>query len=169
VILYLLRHAKSDWDDPDLEDHKRPLAPRGERDAKKMAKHLRRARIKPALVLCSSAKRARQTVELLASALGKGTETSYEDDLYGADEKDLLKRLNQVPDGVKSVMLVGHNPTMQQLALALAASGADLDRLRENLATCGLVTLTLNTDKWNTVRPGSASVIAYVTPKDIAG
>jgi len=165
--IYLLRHAKSDWGDPNLEDHERPLAPRGERDARRMAKYMRREKIKPDMVLCSPAKRARQTLELLAPGFGKKTKTRVEDDLYGASEQDLLQRLSKLPNEVGSVMLIGHNPAMQELALGLAATGSDLERLQANLATCGLATLSIKAAGWSDVQPGSALLTALVTPKDL--
>src|SRR4029453_12785732 len=107
--LLLLRHAKSSWDEPGLADHNRPLAPRGRRAAESMARHLRDDRISPALVLCSSARRTRETLELL----GVVEEVRIERALYGASEDELLDRLQRVPETLDSVMLVGHNPAVQ--------------------------------------------------------
>src|SRR5439155_14129399 len=84
--LYLLRHAKSSWDDAGLEDHDRPLSPRGRKAAGKMADHLRASGTRPALVLCSSALRARQTLERVAPAFGEVVSIKVERPLYGADE-----------------------------------------------------------------------------------
>jgi phosphohistidine phosphatase SixA len=95
--LYLLRHAKSDWDHPKLDDHDRPLAPRGKKAMKAMARYLRREGIHPDVVLCSSAKRARQTLERVLPALGDGVDLEVEDDLYTFDADVLLARLKRVP------------------------------------------------------------------------
>ena len=99
--LYLLRHAKSSWDDPTLPDDKRPLAPRGRRDGKRIAEHLRRQEIEPELVLCSSAARTRETLELLRPALG-GATVVVEDELYGASADRLLARIRLVPGEAES-------------------------------------------------------------------
>src|SRR5262245_29809534 len=125
ATLHLLRHAKSSWDDPALPDHERPLAPRGRRDAKLIADHLLRERIAPELVLCSPALRTRQTLELVRPP---GT-IELEDALYGASSEELLARLRTVPGSVESVMLIGHNPGLQDLALDLAAGGGGLEEL----------------------------------------
>src|SRR5690349_9772479 len=106
--LFLLRHAKSSWEDPDLADRDRPLAPRGRRAAKAIGEYVRREGIAPALVLCSSSRRTRETLDRLG--LGGGVPTLIEDELYGASARALLGRLQQVDDGVESVLLVAHNP-----------------------------------------------------------
>jgi phosphohistidine phosphatase len=118
--LYLLRHAKSSWDDPTLADHDRPLAPRGRRAVKVMAKHLRRKGIAPQLVLCSPSRRTRQTLTRIAPAVGKSAEVQIRSELYAASAAELLEVLRQVPDGVESVMLIGHHRGIQDLALSLA-------------------------------------------------
>ncbi|HYA44892.1 MAG TPA: histidine phosphatase family protein, partial [Acidimicrobiales bacterium] len=117
--LYLLRHAKSSWGEPNLEDRARPLAPRGLKAAKDVGDHMRKGTIAPALVLCSTALRARQTLE----ALRLPGEASYEDSLYGASAADLMARLRRLPATLGSVMLVGHNPGLQELAVSLVGKG----------------------------------------------
>ena len=121
--LYLLRHAKSSWDDPTLADHDRPLAPRGRRAAKVIAEHLGREGIAPELVLCSPSRRTRQTLTRIAPGLGKSADVQIKPELYAASAADLLEVLHEVPDEVESVMLIGHNPGIQDLALSLAGAG----------------------------------------------
>src|SRR5262249_7988942 len=94
--LYLLRHAKSSWDDADRTDHDRPLAARGRRAADAIARHMREQAIAPALVLSSTARRARETAERIQPALGTAT-IEYERALYGARAVDLLERVRTVP------------------------------------------------------------------------
>src|SRR5262245_6241843 len=113
--LYLLRHAKSSWKDTSLPDHDRPLAGRGRRAAKAIAGHLREQGIEPELVLCSTARRARETLERIEPALGASA-LCLEDELYAAGAPALLERLRSVPDPVGSVMLIGHNPALEELA-----------------------------------------------------
>jgi phosphohistidine phosphatase len=165
--LFLLRHAKSSWDDPGLDDHDRPLAPRGQRASALIAEHLRRNEIGPALVLCSSARRTRETLETVRPALGSG-EVRIERELYGASSDHLLQRLRQVPDEVESVMLVGHQPAMQDLALQLAAEGSELERLRGKFPTAALATLTFS-GQWSELAQRGAKLAAYVKPKQLEG
>ena len=117
----LLRHAKSSWSDSTLADIDRPLAPRGERAARKLAKYIRRKRIRPALVLCSPALRTRETLEAVEASLGKRCVVEVVPQLYAASDRELLELLQALPEPVSSVMLVGHNPGLQNLALVLAS------------------------------------------------
>jgi phosphohistidine phosphatase len=118
--LYLLRHAKSSRKQPELADHERPLTGRGRRAASAIARHLREHDVTPELVLCSTARRARETLERLEPALGTAA-VRHEPQLYRASADVLLERLHSVPDDVASVMLIGHNPAIEQLALDLAS------------------------------------------------
>jgi phosphohistidine phosphatase len=163
--LYLLRHAKSSWDDPTLSDHARPLAPRGRRDAKRVAEHLRKLGVEPELVLCSSSARTRETLEFLLPAIPHSA-VGYEDALYGASRDELLARIHSVPDEVESLMLIGHNPGMEDLALGLASSGDELGRVREKFPTAALATLTFATS-WSRLAPGEAVLESYVIPKQL--
>jgi phosphohistidine phosphatase len=161
-LLYLLRHAKSSWDDERLADRDRPLAPRGRRAAERMARHLRDEGILPSLVLCSPARRTRETLE----AVGPGGEVRIEDELYGASEAALLGRLQRVPDAVESVMLIGHNPAMQELAVGLAGAGARLEDVEAKFPTGALATLAVP-GGWRELAPGSAELVAFVKPREL--
>jgi phosphohistidine phosphatase len=163
--LYLLRHAKSSWADPALPDRDRPLAPRGRRDAKRISKHLRRLGIQPELVLCSPAARTRETLELAQPASGTST-VMLEEQLYGASCNELLERIRLVPDAVGSVMLIGHNPSLQQLALVLASAGEELERLEAKFPTGALATLALE-KTWSRLAPADAMLATYVVPKQL--
>ena len=163
--LYLLRHAKSSWDDPGLVDRDRPLAPRGRRAAERLAEHLRTEGVRPDLVLCSPAVRARETLAAVAPALGDPT-AIVEDLLYGADADEVLARLRELPDPTECAMVIGHNPTLQDLTLDLAGEGEDLPRLREKLPTGALVTLVFE-GRWRDLRPGAATLVGFVVPRDL--
>jgi phosphohistidine phosphatase len=163
--LFLLRHAKSSWDDPELPDRERPLARRGRRDAQSIAKHLVRLGVEPGLVLCSSAVRTRETLELVRPALETST-VLLEDGLYAASSDELLTRVRRVPDAVASVMLIGHNPGLQELALVLASSGEELRRLETKFPTCALATLDLATI-WSRLAPAEAILASYIVPKQL--
>ncbi len=101
--LHLLRHAKSSWEDQTLADEERPLAPRGIRDARRLARHLSGLGVEAGLVLCSSAVRARQTLDLLTPSLGE-TPVQIEEALYAAPAAVLLERLQTLPESVSSVL-----------------------------------------------------------------
>jgi phosphohistidine phosphatase len=165
--LYLLRHAKSSWGDPKLDDHERPLAPRGKKGMKPMARFLRRHAVHPSLVLCSSAKRARQTLERVLPSLGDGVTLEIDDGLYTFDAEVLLARLKRVPAAFHSVMVVGHNPAMQELALLLASSGEGLDRLGMKFPTGAFAELDIPV-AWSRLRPGTAELLAFVRPSELA-
>jgi phosphohistidine phosphatase len=165
--LFLLRHAKSSWDDPGLDDHDRPLAPRGRRASALIAEHLRRERIAPDLVLCSSARRTRETLERVMPALDP-SKARFERALYGASSEKLLQRLREVPDEVQSVMLVGHQPAIQELALHLAGEGSELESVRGKFPTAALATLTF-AGQWSELARQSGELAAYVKPKQLKG
>jgi len=163
--IYLLRHAKSSWDDPGLADHDRPLAPRGRRAAAALARHLRAETGRPELVLCSSALRARQTLEGLREVLGDA-EVLVERSLYAADSDELLERLHRVPAAVGSAMVIAHNPGLQDLAVDLVALGPDIGRLREKLPTGGLATIECE-GSWDDLAPGVGTLVSLVVPRDL--
>jgi phosphohistidine phosphatase len=164
-LVYLLRHAKSSWKSA-LADHERPLAPRGRRAAKAICEHLREQGIEPELVLCSTARRARETLERIEPALGTAA-VRIEPELYGASEDALLDRLRGVPDAVGSVMLIGHNPGLQLLALELAQPAAELRELEAKYPTAALVTLAFPGPSWHMLESGTAEFLGLVRPRDL--
>ena len=163
--LFLLRHAKSSWDEPGLADHERPLAARGRKASKLIAAHLRAEGIAPELVLCSPSKRTRQTLQRLELDSGK---VRFEDDVYAASAGELLAVLNDVGDDVGSAMLIGHNPGIQDLALQLAGSGPELAAVRSKFPTAALATLAFDRS-WRELAPGEADLVAFTKPKQLAG
>jgi phosphohistidine phosphatase len=167
--LYLLRHAKSAWNDPHLDDHDRPLAPRGERAAQRIAEHLEQKRIRPALVVCSTAQRARGTLDAVAPCLGKRAQVRIDGDLYGADARDLLQLLRAVTPKVTSVMLIGHNPGLQDLAIALTDDGdrRAVEQLRAKFPTAALATIDLAATEWKDLAPASGYLESVVLPREL--
>jgi len=159
--ILLLRHAKSSWDDPALSDHDRPLAPRGLRGATAIAGYLRTGDLKVELVLCSSARRARETLERLGDALGDA-EISLEEELYGASDDELLDRLRRVPPEVEGVALIGHNPGLHDLAVALTRAGRKLERY----PTGALAALEFE-GTWSDLDSGRTRLVSFVKPKDL--
>jgi phosphohistidine phosphatase len=166
--LYLLRHAKSSWDDPQLPDHDRPLTPRGRRAAHKVADHLRRTGIAPALVLCSTARRAAETLDAILPSLGRAPDVRFEEGLYGASTEELVHRVHEIPATVPSALVIGHNPGMQLAALMLARQGdqESIARLRDKMRTGALATLELD-GEWSSAAAGGARLVSFVAPRDL--
>ena len=161
--LALLRHAKSSWSDPQLEDHDRPLASRGRRAATRMGVFIQEEGLTPDLVLCSSATRARQTLELLE--LSSDTEVLIENELYGASATALLARLRRVDDVTQSVLLIGHNPSIQDAAISLARSP---DAVAHKFPTAALAELLLGNILWRDLRWGVADLRALTVPSSLS-
>jgi phosphohistidine phosphatase len=164
--LFLLRHAKSSWDDPNLADHDRPLAPRGRRASKLIAAHLRAHRITPGLVLCSSSARTRETLERISTGFGRHVEVEIEERLYRASAGDLLARLRKLSADVESAMVIGHSPAIPELARCLVGGGAGLERLSGKFPTAALATLAFK-DSWQGLSPGTAKLVDFVKPREL--
>lgn len=181
--LYLLRHAKSSWEAPTRHDHDRPLAPRGVRACALIADHLRERGIAPDLVLCSTAVRARRTLEGVIDGFARPPRIAFEAAIYEASAATLLDLLRHLPgsrsqppaprtggrdgDEPESLMLVGHQPGIGDLATTLAASGARLAELEGKFPTAALATLELDRP-WPALEPGCARLAAFVKPKELA-
>lgn len=172
LTLALLRHAKSNWDVPGALDFERDLAPRGLEAAPRMGREIARLGFSPDLVLCSDAVRARMTYDLVAPSIAPPPRTVlHEKRLYMASARELLARLHEVPDTVKSVMLVGHNPGFHELNIALigdAAPGAER-AAKSKFPTCALAIYTFDTDQWAQVAPRKGRVIHFATPRGLSG
>jgi phosphohistidine phosphatase len=132
-----------------------------------MARHLASTGAEPALVLCSSSRRTLETLERIGPALGPQAEVLVEDELYAASSGRLLARLRLVPDDVPSVLLIGHNPGLEDLAASLAGRGEALDRLQAKFPTGALATLELP-GAWSALQPGSGELVDYVVPRELA-
>jgi phosphohistidine phosphatase len=164
--VYLLRHAKSSWKEPGLADRDRPLAGRGRRAAEAIARHLREQGIEPDLVLCSPARRARETLERIEPALGTGA-VQVERELYGATPQALVQLLRDLPETVASVLVIGHNPSLQQLALELARPSPERRALAEKYPTAALATLAFGASSWRDLDDGTGELVAFVRPRDL--
>ena len=166
--LYLLRHAKSSRTAVTVEDFDRPLTKRGRAAATAMGAYMAKHNLSPAQVLCSSAKRTRETLERLQEALGP-VPARFEKGIYMAEAAALLRRVRRLNDTLASVMLIGHNPGLEQLALSLATGGdADLRRqIAAKFPTAGLAVIEADVDRWSDVKPGSSRLSAFVRPKDL--
>ena len=168
--LFVLRHAKSSWNNAEMADHDRPLTARGQRAAAALAGHIAAFDPPPALVLCSSARRAQETLEPIRSRLPAGTDVLVEDELYGAGPVQLLDRLRDVPEDISSVLLVGHNPTLEDLVRHLGRDGdpAIIARMHTKFPTGALATLAF-AGTWKDLGSGApATLEAFVVPEDLA-
>ena len=158
--LYLLRHAKSSWDDPELKDFERPLASRGLRDVPEMASRFQNRGSHVECIISSPAVRAKTTAKLLAEQIGFPVdEVASNPELYFAGAGMFLKAARLLDDHFDSAMLVGHNPAITEFANMM--SGADID----NIPTCGLVQMSLDIDSWGDIEEGSAQLVEFDYPK----
>jgi phosphohistidine phosphatase len=139
--LLILRHAKSSWDKPDIADHDRPLNKRGKRDAPRMGQLLRDEGLLPDLILSSTARRARKTAEAVAEASGYLGEIEYTGDFYPGDPSDYIETLRQAPDDLDRIMVVGHNPGLEDLLETLTGES-------EHLTTSALAQVSLPIGSW---------------------
>lgn len=168
--LILLRHAKSAWPD-DVPDHDRPLAPRGRRDAPAAGRWLHKSGYAPDRVLCSTARRARETWQCAEEGLGVHPATVFEDRVYGASIADVLDLARQTSPDVSTLLIVGHDPAMRGLTLDLvgehpdAAEAEALGRVRIKYPTAAIAVLSFSGD-WAELSPGQAHLAKFVVPGD---
>ena len=165
--LYLVRHAKSDWEDPALADRDRPLAARGRKAASTLAGHIERSGISPAVVLCSPARRTMDTLRLISGSFRDPVEILVEDELYGASMGELLRRLRTVPAPTPSVMLIGHNPAIHELALRLAGTGDSLKQLKVKFPTGAMATLAVP-GPWKNLGDQPADLLEFALPRELS-
>jgi phosphohistidine phosphatase len=167
--LHLLRHAKAAADDPG-GDRARRLNDRGQRAARAMGTWMAEHKLAPQLVLCSTSLRTRQTLALVLPSLTGLSEVLYEEELYLADARGLLKRLREVPERTKSVLLVGHNPGLHELAILLGERDVDalLKRLAASFPTGALASYEVAGD-WAELDRKSTRLVGLITPKEITG
>jgi len=139
--LLILRHAKSSWRDSELADHDRPLNKRGKQDAPRIGNLLRREDLVPDLIVSSSAKRAHKTAELVIEASGYEGELRLDDELYAADPEGILDALQSLADDYERVMVIGHNPGLEELLELLTGEW-------QRLPTAALAQVKLRLDSW---------------------
>ncbi|MEQ1867578.1 MAG: histidine phosphatase family protein [Micropepsaceae bacterium] len=171
--VYLLRHAKSGWDDPTLKDHDRTLNDRGREAAPKIGAYIMSKRYRPDAILCSTARRTVETFDLIKDALGAGSNVKFEETLYLAELRHLIERLRWLDDGLKSAMIIGHNPGLEQLANTLPRTPANAAeeklhrRMREKFSTCALAVIKLPAKAWREIKPGTGTLVDFVRPRDL--
>jgi phosphohistidine phosphatase len=171
LSLALLRHAKSSWEISDLDDFDRPLNARGRAAAPIMGDALRSLPFAPQMILCSPAKRTRETLHLIEPSFRHPHEhVLFDDQLYLTNSETLLDRLRQIPTPTKTVLMIGHNPGLHEFALMLTGRGdaKSILRLEDKFPTAALAILSFPETSWRDVGAGSGSLEAFITPRDRA-
>ncbi|TCZ56264.1 SixA phosphatase family protein [Roseicella aquatilis] len=169
--LLLLRHAKSSWDDPALSDHARPLNARGRRAAAAIAATMRELGLSPDIVLVSSARRTLQTLEAL-TPFEDAALVEPMDALYLAPWRNILAAIREVPETARSLLVIGHNPGLHELALALAGAegiirgGPMVQRLADAYPTGALAEFTI-ASPWHLLEPGGGRLVRFIQPRDL--
>jgi phosphohistidine phosphatase len=159
-VVYLVRHAKSSWEEADLDDINRPLNGRGKKDAPEMGQRLRKQGIKPDLMISSPAKRAFTTARKIAEEIQYSEESIMtEDGFYHGDSNSMLSRIKIIPDEVNRVMLFGHNPTLTEFANALCGISI------YNIPTCGIVAIELEINSWKMADNRKGKLVFFDYPK----
>ncbi|MFJ9153113.1 SixA phosphatase family protein [Streptomyces sp. NPDC102270] len=164
--LVVLRHAKSAWPEG-VADHERPLGPRGRRDAPEAGRALAASGLLPDLVLCSTAVRARHTWELASAQWDTPPPVRLDAELYGADVPELLAAVHGTPPEVATLLLVGHNPGLEDLVLTLAGDSVDdaLDEVRVKFPTSAIAVLAWHGTSWRALEPGTALLTSVMVPR----
>lgn len=162
-FILLFRHAKSSWNDPDLEDFQRPLAGRGLEDAPRMGAYLKKIGYKPDYVVSSPAERAKQTAEMCIQAMGRDPNMiNWNQNLYFESEQEYIKAIQQSSEKAEIMMIVGHNPLMESTASILSGGK---ERTAFRIPTAGLVCLESYADRWDQIKPGTCQIKWMMIPK----
>lgn len=166
-----MRHAKSSWDDPALDDFDRPLAPRGRKAARRMGGYIEREGLVPDLVVCSAARRARETWRLACEEIDGGIRSDVTRSLYLASPDRLLRAIRRVPDSAGRLLVIAHNPGIQELAVRLDADADDgrgngpSAGMRAKFPTAALAVLSVDARSWSETAGGRARLVKFVRPR----
>ena len=158
--LLLMRHAKSSWQEPGLSDHDRPLNARGNKAAPMMAQYLLSQDLRPDLVICSTAQRAKETARLVTGVIENVDVAPYSQ-LYLSDEESYLEVIQTIPNDVETLLLVGHNPTMEYLNTALCGAA-------ETFSTAAIAHLEVEIDSWFDLKLNPAcNLLSFCRPREL--
>lgn len=165
--LMILRHAKAERSAPGMRDRERPLAARGHKDARRMGAYLAHHGLVPDHALVSIARRTRETWDGLAPALPVEVPVSFEDRLYEARPEDVLALVRETEGSVHTLLVIGHNPGLQEVSQQLVAAGdvEARERLNEALPTTGLAVIDFAGDDWEKLHARSGRLERFVTPR----
>lgn len=168
--LMLLRHAKSDWSLSGQRDHDRTLSARGRAAAPRIGAYLAQHALIPDCVLISTARRTRETWKLVSASLSTRPQTHFDERIYEAEPGDILDAIRDTSAACQSLLVIGHNPGLQDLALMLVRDGhqGDLDRMTEKFPTAGLAIIDIPIDDWAGLQPRSGRLASFITPRDLS-
>ncbi|MGF1455139.1 MAG: histidine phosphatase family protein [Alphaproteobacteria bacterium] len=163
--LYLLRHAKSSWHDPALNDFDRPLNPRGLRNAPLIGSYMAEHGYLPEVILCSAARRTLETLSLIKPYVGLSTPTLVQDGLYLASARMLLSAVNEIDDSFSSALVIAHNPGLEDLCSFLSLKGPEARPAPETLPTAGLVVFRCTATAWEDLAEGTGRLLDVIMPR----
>jgi phosphohistidine phosphatase len=162
-LLYIIRHAKSSWDYPELPDHERPIIEKGRKRTLKVIDYLKKQEVSPDFIICSSAQRARETADLIAEGLGMDKDiVKIDPSLYHTDATQIFTQFVDLSDKFQEVMIVGHNPAFTNFANFFLVPPIDW------LPTSAVVCLEFQTDKWDEIENAAFKVKFVIFPKLIS-
>jgi phosphohistidine phosphatase len=167
--LLLLRHAKSSWEASGQPDFERSLATRGRRAATMIGEHLATHRLIPDRILCSSARRTRETLIGVLPMIASDVDIRITRDLYEVGADAYVDAISALGGGARTLLLIGHNPTVQETALELIGSGnpAVRDEIAGKFPTAGLAVIDFEIHKWSELRPKTGRVVAFFRPREL--
>src|SRR5216683_4761246 len=168
--LMLMRHAKSSWSSPGMQDAARPLTGRGEAAARLMGGYMAHHSLVPDRVLCSPARRSRDTWAAIAAKWPVDMDVVFDQRLYEATPQTVLSIVRDQDDAARTLLVIGHNPGLQEAAeLLIAAGDVELrERLREKFPTAALAVIDFAVNKWSRIHDRSGRLDRYVIPRSIA-
>ena len=156
--IYIIRHAKSSWNDSSLDDFNRALNKRGKENAPMMGRRLNKRSVLPDLIISSPALRAKTTAEIIAQKVKYNKKIMFEKNIYDSNESEFHKILINVDDKNNTLFLVGHNPSISMLAQMYVD-------FEENIVTCGVVEIEFDCEKWKDISSKNAKLISFDYPK----
>jgi phosphohistidine phosphatase len=167
--LMLLRHAKSSWDDTAADDFDRPLNSRGRRAAPLMGRHMTMHRLVPQRIACSSARRTRETLAGLLPYLGEDIDIRLTRDLYDTGEDRYLDVVRSQGGSARSLLVIGHNPALQDIAMTLIGQGNPslTDDIRDKFPTAALAVIDFDARRWVDVEPQGGRIVAFFRPREL--
>jgi phosphohistidine phosphatase len=171
--LFLLRHAKAEPHVDGDGDKERALTERGRQDASHMALYMRRMKYLPDAVQCSTSLRTRETLEYWSVAIAENPKTQFIDALYLAEPETMLSLIRRAPEKSQALMVVAHNPGIEQVAIALLHEELKrkerdyVDQIEEKFPTAALAVIEFDADSWKDVKLASGRLVDFVRPKDL--
>jgi len=159
-ILYLLRHAKSSWNDPTLRDFDRPLKKRGREAAERIGERMASETLSNPLVICSPAVRTRETAEVVLASAKLQVEPRFDERIYEASLRELVEIVTEIPNDKEVAIMIGHNPGFEELLSFLTGE-------HRRIPTCALAKIRFGDVSWNEVRAGEGSLEWFIAPKEL--